>query len=99
VLRYLAENKKRITDKNVYGLTIINHDNQKPISERNETFKDKEKENDAKNQEFGFISVIDLICLFRALKRDETTFEQFKSSLKQYGLITYGSKGRETSER
>ena len=46
-------------------------------------------EKDARNQGFGFISTIDLVFLFRSLKRNEIIFDQFKENLKQYGLITY----------
>jgi len=77
----------------VYGLTVINHANKAPYNYRQQTFKDKEKNEDAKNLEFGYISTIDLLIAFTKLKSGKINFEDFKAKIKNFGLITYSNGG------
>ena len=99
VLPYFRENENRVKDHKVFGLIIINHDNKKPFKYRSSTFKDAEKHRDAVLCNYGFISTIDLIWGFLLLKTGKMTFEEFKEKLKQFGLITYDSKGGQTLEK
>lgn len=99
VLPYLAAQKIRMPDKDIYGLSIINHDNKNHVLNRPLTFKDEIKEQDAKNLKFGFISTKDLVRGFWFLKTGQIDFEKFINSLKKYGLITYDSKGGQILEK
>jgi hypothetical protein len=99
VLKYMKETEKRVTDKKVYGITIINHSKQLHVSNRRQTFRDNEREKDVANFGIGYMSTYDLLIGFWHLKMGRITFEQFKDSLKQIGLITYDSKGGKTSKK
>jgi hypothetical protein len=99
VFPYIAENRKRQQDKKVYGFTIINHDKKNHPTNRPKRFKDEERENDAINCGYGFISTIDLVIGFQKLKQQSINFDQFKEQLKQTGMITFDSKGGKTSTK
>lgn len=97
VFKYFKENQKRLIDKKVYGLSIINHNNEVHVSKRKQTFKDAEREKDISHAEVGFMSTYDLLIAFWRLKTGKMTFGDFKNSFKKIGLITYDSKGGKTS--
>jgi hypothetical protein len=88
VHKYLLENKKRLAGKHVYGITIINHMIKTHVEDRNPTFRDAEKERDAVNAGFSFMSTIDLVRLFLLLKEQKISFDEFRAKLKIFGLIT-----------
>lgn len=96
VARYIAETKKRQLDKTVTGIAIINHDKNTHPTNRTQGFTDTERNNDAKNLNYGFISTIDLVVGFWQLKTNIITFEQFKTRLQGTGFITFDSKGGKT---
>jgi hypothetical protein len=96
VLPYIRENELHIKDRNIYGFTVINHDNKNRPQDRQRNFKDAEKERDAVNCGYGFISTMDLLIGFTYLKQGKIDFETFKNTLKNKGLITYEGKGGST---
>lgn len=96
VFPYKVENKKRQPNLNVYGLTIINHDNDNPVQNRKSTFKSQENEQDAINCGYGYISTIELVIGFWQLKMNIITFEEFKTRLFQTGSIMFDSNGGKT---
>jgi hypothetical protein len=96
VAKYIPETKNRQSKMNVTGITIINHDKKRPTKERHAHFYDAEKDKDAKNMNFGFISTIDLVIGFWKLKTNEINFEQFKTRLQGTGFITFDSNGGKT---
>lgn len=74
----------------VFGLTVINHDNRKQASKRNKRPIDKCKEDYAKAGQYGILTTIELVKGFVLLKNSKITFQQFKDTIKQCGLITFG---------
>lgn len=91
VLKYINFRKNTLkSELPVFGLTIINHDNSKPIDKRNKKPIDKNKDEYAKAGQYGIITTIELAKGFVMLKNNNITFEQFKNTIKQHGLITFG---------
>lgn len=87
VFSYLVENKKRRPDKNIYGLSIISHENKKNAQYRTISFFNEETNRDLINMDIGSISALCLLILFKKLKAGEIEFEAFKNYLKQKGFI------------
>lgn len=91
VLKYINFRKNNLkSELPVFGCTIINHDNSKPIDKRNKTPIDKNKNEYAKAGQYGIITTIELVKGFVMLKNNDMTFENFKNTIKQYGLIQFG---------
>lgn len=91
VLKYINFRKNNLKSKlPVFGLTIINHDNSKTIDKRNKKPIDKNKDEYAKAGQYGIVTTIELVKGFVLLKNNDITFEQFKNTIKQFGLITFG---------
>ena len=99
IIPYLNGNKNRYTDKKVYGLVIFSHERELPISNRMQTFKHKEIENDILNSHVSCISIVDLLLHFRQLKAGKIRFKEFRDQLKKFGLLTYSSTGGKTLEK
>lgn len=89
VAPYYQTTKTRQPTKNVYGLSIISHQNNVPIKQRGYSFFDKEKDEDLKSYNVGVISVIGLLIYFKKLKTGKINFEEFKNTLKGTGYIKY----------
>lgn len=75
----------------VYGLTVLNNDNSKNIDTRNKNSIDKQKAEYAEAGKYGIITSIELVKGFLLLKNDIITFEHFKNTIQQNGLITFGA--------
>ncbi len=74
----------------VFGLTVLNNDNSKNIDKRNKNSIDKHKAEYAEASKYGIITTIELVNGFLLLKNNIITFEQFKNTIKQFGLIKFG---------
>ena len=77
-------------------MTIINHDNSKPINMRNPNPIDRNKNEYSLAGKYGIITTVELTHGFSMLKAEEITFEQFKNSLIQFGDIKFGVRVEKT---
>jgi hypothetical protein len=76
----------------VFGLTIINHDNSKLYHNRNRNPIDKNKHEYAVASQYGIITTVDLVRGFLFLKNNNITFDTFKQTIKQFGVIKFGDR-------
>ena len=78
----------------VFGLTVINHDNSKLYHNRNKNPFDKSKHEYAIASQYGIITTVDLVRGFLLLKNNIITFDTFKQTIKQFGIIKFGDRVR-----
>jgi hypothetical protein len=90
VKKYVDFRKKNLQSTlPVFGLTVINHDNSKLINDRHKFPIDELKKGYAIAGEYGVVTTIELVNGFILLKNKDITFEEFKSTIKQIGLIKF----------
>jgi hypothetical protein len=76
----------------VYGLTVINHDFNKPYNRRDQHPFDKFKNEYALAGSYGVLTTVELLNGFVLLKNGNIDFETFKFCLIQTGEIRFSGR-------
>ncbi len=96
VAKYMRLRRLKIKDKDIFGLFVVNHDNQKYFTKRNPTPFDKQKVEYAEAGEYGLTTTVDLLTAFFLIKTGKLTFEEFENKICSTGLIKFESKSPKT---
>lgn len=87
ILKHL--NVRRKAGENAYAVFIVNHDNEKPISERNNKPFSDDQIKYAEAGGYGLITTLDLIDAFKKYKLNQLSMTEFESKLCSFGHIMF----------
>ena len=82
-------NIRKSAGENAYAIFIVNHDNEKPISERNNKPFSDDQIKYAETGSYGLITTLDLINAFKMCKLDLLSLAEFESKLCSFGHIKF----------
>ena len=94
IAKYMRLRGKKITDKTVFGLFVVNHDNDKHPCRRNPTPFDKNKIEYAEASEYGLTTTIELLKAFIQIKTGRLTVGEFENKICSTGLISFESRSQ-----
>lgn len=92
IAKYMRLRKMKIADRQVFGLFVVNHDNQKHHAKRNPTPFDQQKVEYAEAGEYGLTTTIELLKAFCQIKTERLTIEEFENKICTKGLIRFESR-------
>lgn len=87
ITKHLEE--KRISNENVYGLFIVNHDKETYFKNRNENPFSKEQIKYAVIAKYSLVTTIELVKGFIKVKMGELTINEFKEKLCYFGMVQF----------
>jgi hypothetical protein len=87
ILKHL--NVRRNDGENAFGIFIVNHDNEKPILERNNKPFTDDQIKYAEAGRYGLITTLELINAFKMHKLDQLSLTEFESKLCSFGHINF----------
>lgn len=92
LLKYKQRYQDDFKDLTVRGIFVLNHDNQKPIEQRNKSPFDEHRKRDAKLNGYSVTSTVELLKAFILIKKKELTLEEFDKVVHTHGTVKFSKR-------